>query len=202
MAVTVVKLGVGNTASMMFALERLGADARLTDDATAIAEAERLIVPGVSAAAHAMARVEALGLTEILKTFQRPLFGVCVGQQLLYERSEEGGATCLGLIEGEVFRLPSAPDRPVPHMGWNQIQHERDDPLLDGVDNNAFVYFVHGYACPEGDATLASTDYGRRFSSIVHKANIWGCQFHPERSSAAGAQVLRNFLELPIESSC
>src|SRR5580704_9382801 len=112
MAVTVVKLGVGNTASMMFALERLGADARLTDDAQAIAEAERLIVPGVGAAAHAMGRVEALGLTDTLKTFARPLLGVCLGQQLLYDRSEEGAAPCLGRIEGEVFRLTSAPDRP------------------------------------------------------------------------------------------
>jgi imidazole glycerol-phosphate synthase subunit HisH len=196
MAVTVVKLGVGNTASMMFALERLGAEARLTDDAQAIAEAERLIVPGVGAAAHAMGRVEALGLTDTLKTFDRPMLGVCLGQQLLYERSEEGEAPCLGRIEGEVFRLPSAPDRPVPHMGWNQIRRERDDPLLDGVEDGAFVYFVHGYACPVGAATLASTDYGPSFSSIVRKGSIWGCQFHPERSSAAGAQILRNFLEL------
>ena len=197
MAVTVVKLGVGNTASMMFALERLGADAQLTDDAQAIAEAERLIVPGVGAAAHAMGRVEALGLTDTLRTFDRPMLGVCLGQQLLYEHSEEGEAPCLGRIEGEVFRLPSAPDRPVPHMGWNQIRHERDDPLLDGVEDGAFVYFVHGYACPEGEATLASTDYGPRFSSIVRKGSVWGCQFHPERSSAAGARILRNFLDLP-----
>ncbi len=196
MAVTVVKLGVGNTASMMFALERLDADARLTDDPRVIAEAERLIVPGVGAAAHAMGLVEALGLTDTLKTFGRPMLGVCLGQQLLYERSEEGQAPCLGRIEGEVFRLPSAPDRPVPHMGWNQIRRERDDPLLEGVDDGAFVYFVHGYACPQGDATLASTDYGRSFSSVVRKDNVWGCQFHPERSSAAGARILRNFLEL------
>jgi imidazole glycerol-phosphate synthase subunit HisH len=196
MAVTVVKLGVGNTASMMFALERLGADARLTDDVQAIAAAERLIVPGVGAAAHAMGRVEALGLTDILKTFDRPLLGVCLGQQLLYEGSEEGDAPCLGRLAGDVFRLPSAPDRPVPHMGWNQIRRDRDDPLLDGVEDGAFVYFVHGYACPVSEATLASTDYGRRFSSVVHKDNVWGCQFHPERSSTAGARILRNFLEL------
>ena len=197
MAVTVVKLGVGNTASMMFALERLGADARLTDDKVEIVEAERLIVPGVGAAAHAMGRVEALGLTQVLKTFERPMMGVCLGQQLLYDGSEEGDATCLGRIEGEVFRIPSAPDRPVPHMGWNQIRRERDDPLLDGVEDGAFVYFVHGYACPIGEATLASTDYGARFSSVVRKNNTWGCQFHPERSSAAGARILHNFLGLP-----
>ena len=197
MAVTVVKLGVGNTASMMFALERLNAHARLTDDARAIAEAERVILPGVGAAAYAMGRVEALGLTDTLKDFDRPMLGVCLGQQLLYERSEEGDAACLGRIEGEVFRLPAAPHRPSPHMGWNQIRRERDDPLLEGVDDGAFVYFVHGYACPEGEATLASTDYGQRFSSMVRKNRVWGCQFHPERSSAAGARILRNFLALP-----
>lgn len=196
MTVTVVKLGVGNTASMMFALERLGAAARLTEDARAIAEAERLILPGVGAAAYAMGRVEALGLTDTLKTFDRPMLGVCLGQQLLYDRSEEGEAACLGRIEGEVFRLSPAPDRPSPHMGWNQIRLDRDDPLLEGVDDGAFVYFVHGYACPEGEATLASTDYGARFSSVVRKNLVWGCQFHPERSSAAGARILRNFIGL------
>jgi glutamine amidotransferase len=197
MAVTVVRLGVGNTASMLFALERLGVDARLTDDSQAIAEAERLIVPGVGAAGHAMDRVRALGLTEILQTFERPMLGVCLGQQLLFERSAEDGVPCLGRIEGEVFRLPPAPDRPVPHMGWNQLERERDDPLLDGVGNGVFVYFVHGYACPDGEATLASTDYGARFASVVRKDNVWGCQFHPERSSAAGARILQNFLDLP-----
>jgi glutamine amidotransferase len=197
MAATVVRLGVGNTASMMFALERLGADARLTDDVREIAEAERLIVPGVGAAAHAMDRVRALGLTDILATFERPLLGVCLGQQILFERSEEGEAQCLGRIEGEVFHLPSAPDRPVPHMGWNQIARERDDPLLEGVDDGAFVYFVHGYACPVNEASLAVTDYGRRFASVVRKGQVWGCQFHPERSSAPGARILKNFLDLP-----
>jgi glutamine amidotransferase len=197
MAVTVVKLGVGNTASMLFALERLGADARLTDDPTEIAEAERLIVPGVGAAAHAMGRIAVLGLGDVLTRFERPLLGVCLGQQLLYDGSEEGDAKGLGLIPGEVRQMVPAADRPVPHMGWNTLSHERDDPLLEGVDDGAFVYFVHGYACPIGEATLASTDYGGRFSSVVRRGNAWGCQFHPERSSAPGATILRNFMSLP-----
>jgi glutamine amidotransferase len=195
--VTVVRLGVGNTASMMFALERLGADARLTSDPAEIAEAERLILPGVGAAAHAMGRIEALGLTQALRDFDRPLLGVCLGQQLLYETSEEGDAQSLGRIPGAVRAMVPGQGRPVPHMGWNQLRIEREDPLLDGVDDGAFVYFVHGYACEIGPATLASTDYGSPFSSVVRKANAWGCQFHPERSAETGARILHNFLRLP-----
>jgi glutamine amidotransferase len=194
--VCVVQLGVGNTASVMFALDRLGAKARLTSDAGEIVEAERLILPGVGAAAHAMGRIDALGLGAALEAFERPLLGVCLGQQLLYDRSEEGSADGLGRIEGVVRRLEPAPDRPVPHMGWNRIRIDRSDPLLEGVDDGAFVYFVHGYACPLGETTVASTEYGERFSSVVRLKNAWGCQFHPERSARPGAQILKNFLAL------
>lgn len=195
--VTVVQLGVGNTASVMFALNRLGAKARLTSDAREIEEAERLILPGVGAAAHAMGRIDALGLADVLERFERPFLGVCLGQQLLYERSEEGSADGLGRIEGVVTKLSSAPDRPVPHMGWNRLRIEREDPLLEGIDDGAYVYFVHGYVCPLGEATLASTEYGQRFSSVVRRGNVWGCQFHPERSAKPGAQILQNFMALP-----
>ncbi len=195
--VAVVRLGVGNTASVMFALERLGARARLTSDAVEIAGAERLILPGVGAAAHAMGRIDALGLSDVLESFDRPLLGVCLGQQLLYDRSEEGSADGLGRIEGVVRKLQGTPDRPVPHMGWNRIRLDRADPLLEGVEDGAFFYFVHGYACPVGEATLASTEYGARFSAVVRSGNAWGCQFHPERSAGHGARILRNFMALP-----
>jgi imidazole glycerol-phosphate synthase subunit HisH len=197
MTLAVVELGVGNTASMIFALERLGARPVLTSDVAAIAEAERVILPGVSAAGFAMQRIEALGLAEVLKNFPRPLLGVCLGQQLLFERSEEGAARMLGRIPGEVRRLTPAPDRPVPHMGWNRLRRERDDPLLDGVADGAFVYFVHSFASPVGPWTLAASDYGGPFSAVVREGTAWGCQFHPERSSEAGAKILRNFLDLP-----
>jgi len=196
-SVLVFRLGVGNTASLMFALERLGADARLSSYPAEIAEAERLFLPGVGAAAHAMGRIEALCLAETLRGFERPLLGVCLGQQLLYDTSEEGDARSLGLIPGAVRAMVPSADRPVPHMGWNRLKIERDDPLLDGVEDGAFVYFVHGYACEIGPATLASTDYGAPFSSMVRKANAWGCQFHPERSSETGSRILQNFLRLP-----
>lgn len=196
MTCAVVRLGVGNTASMMFALERLGADAVLTSDARVIAEAERVILPGVGAAAFAMGRLRDLGLVEVLQQFPRPLIGVCLGQQLLYEKSEEGDAPALGRIPGQVRALVPAPDRPVPHMGWNRLELVRDDPLLEGVADGAFAYFVHGFACPTGPETLAETDYGGAFSAVVRNGNAWGCQFHPERSSKAGARILQNFLDL------
>lgn len=197
MTLAVVNLGVGNTASMVFALERLGARPVLTSDVGVIAEAERVILPGVGAAAFAMQRIEALGLTETLKSFARPLLGVCLGQQLLFETSEEGDARLLGRIPGAVRRIEAAPDRPVPHMGWNALRIEREDPLLDGVADGSFVYFVHSFASPLGDYALASCDYGGRFAAVVRQGSAWGCQFHPERSSEAGSKILRNFLDLP-----
>jgi glutamine amidotransferase len=195
--VTVLDLGVGNTASMLFALERLGARPRLTADPGALAEAERIVFPGVGSAGFAARRLDELGAADVLRTFPRPLLGVCLGMQMLYARSDEGDAPGLNRIGGEVRRLPDAPDRPVPHMGWNRLAAERDDPLLEGVEDGAYVYFVHSYAAPAGPETAASTEYGERFSAVVRVANVCGCQFHPARSGAAGARILRNFLDLP-----
>ena len=196
--VTVVSYGAGNVASVQFALERLGAVVRLTADPAEIADAERLILPGVGAAGYAMARLSGLGLVEPIRAFQRPLLGVCLGQQLLFETSEEGeGVAMLGLIPGTVRALTPAADRPVPHMGWSKLSLARPDPLLEGLDDGAWAYFVHGYVCPDGEATLATADYGLPVPAVVRHANRWGCQFHPERSAAAGARILRNFLELP-----
>lgn len=197
-AVTVLAYGAGNVASVQFALERLGAVVRLTADPAEVADAERLILPGVGAAGYAMARLSELGLVEPIRAFPRPLLGVCLGQQLLFGTSEEGeGVDMLGLIPGTVRALTPAADRPVPHMGWSQLSLARPDPLLDGLENGAWAYFVHGYVCPDGDATLARADYGGPVPAVVRSANRWGCQFHPERSAAAGARILRNFLELP-----
>jgi glutamine amidotransferase len=155
-----------------------------------------VILPGVGAAGYAMARLSEHGLTEPIRAFSRPLLGVCLGQQLLFERSEEGGVPLLGLIPGTVRRLIPDADLPVPHMGWSKLAITRPDPLLEGLEDGAWAYFVHSYACPEGDATLARADYGGPVPAVVRSANRWGCQFHPERSAAAGARILRNFLEL------
>lgn len=197
MTTAVVKLGVGNTASVMFALERSGAPAVLTDDAAEIAGAERIILPGVGAAAHAMRLLRDKGLREVLLHFTRPLLGICLGQQLLYERSEEGDAEGLGLIAGRVTRLPASQCTPAPHMGWSKLNVAGAHPLLEGVANGAYAYFVHSYVCPLSDQTLAEASYGKRFSAIVAQRNVFGCQFHPERSGAAGARILQNFLALP-----
>ncbi len=195
--VAVFDLGVGNTASMLFALERLGAAPVLTADPLRLAEAERIVFPGVGSAAYAAARLEDLGVVETLRAFDRPLLGVCLGMQMLYARSEEGDAPGLGRLPGEVRRLRPAPDRPVPHMGWNGLQLDRDDSLTEGLPADPHVYFVHGYAAAPGPETVASADYGGAFSAIVRQGDVCGCQFHPERSGPIGARILANFLALP-----
>lgn len=197
MDIAVVKLGVGNTASVLYALERLGVRGALTDDPAVIADAPRVILPGVGAAAHAMAQIERRGLRAVLQSFERPLLGVCLGQQLLFERSEEGDAEGLGLLTGAVTRLPTSSHALSPHMGWSRLTAKSAHPLLDGVEGGAYVYFVHSYVCPLSDDTLAQAQHGARFAAMVARGNVMGCQFHPERSGAVGARILRNFLDLP-----
>lgn len=195
--VAMIAYGAGNTASVRFALERLGARVRLVSTADEIAEAERLILPGVGAAAYAMQRLAELDLIEPIRAFDRPFLGVCLGQQLLFETSAEGEADLLGLIPGRVEAMVPAADRPVPHMGWSALSVDREDPLLKGIATGEHAYFVHGFVCPDGSATLARADYGGPIPAVVRRDNRWGCQFHPERSSQAGARILKNFLALP-----
>lgn len=203
MTVAIIGYGAGNTASVSFALERLGCEPVITADPEVIASAERVILPGVGAAGYAMERLAALGLIAPLKAFERPLLGVCLGQQLLFERSEEGGGVdLLGFISGVVTRFVIDPAMPVPHMGWTKLETVKPDPLIAGVKDGDFAYFVHGFVCPTGEATLARADYGTEVPAVVRSGNRWGCQFHPERSAAAGALILKNFLSLPVSASC
>ncbi|MBC7768981.1 MAG: imidazole glycerol phosphate synthase subunit HisH [Phycisphaerales bacterium] len=197
MEVAVIKLGVGNTASVLFALERLGARGVLTDDPAQIAGAERVILPGVGAAGHAMHKLRASGADEALRAFPRPLLGICLGQQLLYQRSEEGAAEGLGLLAGDVTALATSRELPAPHMGWSAVRAERAHPLLAGVASGDYFYFVHSYVCPVDAQTIAIANYGRSFAAVSGAGNVFGCQFHPERSGAPGARVLQNFLALP-----
>jgi glutamine amidotransferase len=194
--VALLAYGAGNLASVRFALERLGARVRPVSTAAGIAEAERLILPGVGQAGYAMGRLAALGLIEPIRAFERPLLGICLGQQLLFETSEEGETPLLGLLPGRVGRLEPGDSLTVPHMGWSRLSIRRPDPLLDGVVDGDWAYFVHGYVCPDGPATLASADYGGPVPAVVRSNNRWGCQFHPERSASAGARILKNFMEL------
>jgi imidazole glycerol-phosphate synthase subunit HisH len=196
MEAVIIDSGGANLASLQFALERLGARARVSADAREIAAAPRVVLPGVGSAADAMQRLRRAGLTELLPTLRQPVLGICLGMQLLFERSAEGTTECLGLIPGTVRRLAAAAGRPVPHMGWNQLSDMRRDPLLEGIAPGEYFYFVHSYAVPASEVTLASADYGEAISAVVRRGNFWGTQFHPERSAAAGARLLGNFLEL------
>jgi glutamine amidotransferase len=194
--VAIVANGGANIASLRFALDRLGASSRLTADPDELRRAPRVILPGVGAAADAMDRLRALHLVEVIPTLQQPLLGICLGMQLLFDSSDEGETTCLGLMPARAARLPQRDGLPVPHMGWNQVQARASSPLLDGLGEAPYLYFVHSYAVPPGPWTVATTDYGGDFSAVVQRDNFFGVQFHPERSSHAGARLLANFLEL------
>lgn len=196
MTVAVVALGVGNTQSLLFALDRLGTRARLTADPAILADADRLFLPGVGHAGFVMRRVAELGLVDLLRAYSRPLLGICLGLQLLMDRTAEGDTPCLGRIPGDVAPIAPAPDRPVPHMGWNVLHRRADHPLIEGVRDGDHVYFVHGYAAPVSPTTLAHVDYGGPLTAIAAHGNAMGCQFHPERSGAVGARILENFLAL------
>lgn len=197
MTVGVVKIGVGNTASVMFALERLGAKAVLTDEAGIIAECDRVILPGVGAAGFAMAALVEKGLSRALLNFERPILGICLGQQMLFDSSEEGNATGLGMFEGRVRRLKQSREAPAPHVGWSRLSKSKNCAMFDGVADAAYAYFVHSYICPLSEDTAATASYGETFSAAIASGKVWGCQFHPERSGAAGARILANFLASP-----
>jgi glutamine amidotransferase len=195
--IAVVDSGVANLASVMAALQRLGADAIVTSNADTLAAADRVIFPGVGAAAAAMARLTETGLSAVLRNLTQPVLGICLGMQLLFSGSDEsGGVASLGVFDGIVRRLPAGPHITVPHMGWNTLKIDSAHPLLAGVEDGAFVYFVHSYAAAVGEHTLASCEHGTRFSAVVGQNNFFGCQFHPERSGAVGGKILQNFLAL------
>ena len=194
--VVLVDSGGTNIGSVRYALQRLAVDAELSADPIRIRQATHVILPGVGAAAPGMARLRAARLVDVLRSLTQPLLGVCLGMQLLFERSAESGTECLGLLPGEVRHFAQRDGLRVPHMGWNELSVERDDPLVAGIGAAPYAYFVHSYAAPCGAATLASTDYGGPFSAVVRSGNICGMQFHPERSAAVGARLLSNFLEL------
>lgn len=197
----IIDSGGANLASLQFALERLGVTARLARRPEDLAQAPRAILPGVGAAADAMSRLARSGLDEAVRRYDRPLLGICLGMQLLFDRSEEGDTACLGIIPGRVSALVPAPGRPVPHMGWNTLQTVRADPLLGGLGPDDWVYFVHGYHLPADDADpalLARTDYGVAVTAAVRRGNFMGVQFHPERSGAAGARLLANFAAMDL----
>jgi imidazole glycerol-phosphate synthase subunit HisH len=194
--VIVVDSGGANIASLQFALERLGASSKVSASPDVIRAAARVILPGVGAAADAMTRLRQHGLQDLIPTLKQPVLGICLGMQLLFEASEEGDADCLGIIPGCARRLPALSGLPVPHMGWNTLSSLRPTPLLQGIEDGSYVYFVHSYALPVSETAMASCCYGLPFAACAQWRNFYGAQFHPERSSAVGAKLLGNFLAL------
>ena len=194
--IVIVASGGANIASLQFALQRLEVDSVVSADPAEIRAASHVILPGVGAAADAMARLRQSGLDALIPTLGQPVLGICLGMQLLHEASLEGDARCLGIIPGRAERLAEAPDRPVPHMGWNTLEIRRPCPLLAGLADGDYAYFVHSYALNLSAATVASTGYGAPFSACVQWRNFYGAQFHPERSAAVGARLLQNFLAI------
>lgn len=194
MRVAVIDSGGANIGSVRYALDRLGVESVLTSDVAVIRESERVILPGVGAATVAMARLAELDLIETIRALQQPLLGICLGMQLLFESSEEGGVATLGLMKGKVTKLPEAAGVRIPHMGWNRLAFRRESQLLDGIDVGAQCYFVHSYAAPVTEDCVASSAHGVPFAALVQRGNVAGAQFHPERSGAIGARLLENFV--------
>ena len=193
MTIAVIDSGGANLGSVLQALRRLGVEGVLTQDAAVIRGASRVILPGVGAAAWCMNVLRENGLVDVIRELTQPVLGICVGLQLMFERSEEGDTECLGIVPGEVVRLPAASGLRLPHMGWNQLAWTREDPLARGMSGDEWFYFVHSYAAP-APAALATSDHGTAFAAVIRHQNFAACQFHPEKSASAGARLLRNFL--------
>lgn len=195
-SVVLVDSGGTNIGSVRAAFERLGARAELSRDPQVISSADRVLLPGVGAAGPGMKQLRDSGLATLIRSLTQPVLGICLGMQLLFEGSEEGNVTGLGLVPGQVSAFRPAAGLRVPHMGWNRLQVLRDDPLLHGLGPDPYAYFVHSYRATLSADTTAATVHGEPFSAAVQRGNIRGTQFHPERSAAVGARIFRNFLEL------
>ena len=203
MQVAIVKYNAGNIYSVVNALKRLGVDPLLTDDPEQLQKADRVLFPGQGEARGAMEYLKAHRLDEVIRSLRQPVFGICVGQQLLCKHSEEGDVDCIGIFDAEVKRFsPIRHEDKVPCMGWNRVRcaqderlEMRDEKLFEGLCD-PYVYFVHSYYVPICEETVAVADYILPYSAAMHKDNFYACQFHPEKSGKAGERIIKNFLEL------
>ena len=196
--IVIVNTGCANISSVKFAVERLGKHVTVSDDIQVIQKADKVFLPGVGSANAAMASIGEKQLVSCIQGLTQPVLGICLGMQLMVEKSEEslsGSTACLGLIPGQVKRMQVG-DLRLPHMGWNTVTPIGDAPLFKGIDSGSYFYFVHSYAVAVSEFTMASCQYAMDFSAAIHKDNFFGVQFHPERSSDAGAQLLKNFIDL------
>ena len=192
--VAIVDSGGANIASLLYAFRRLGVDATLTTDPDVIRGAPRVILPGVGAARAAMTRLEEASLIDVIRGLQQPVLGICLGMQLLADASEEEDVECLGIIPGTAERLASDVHCPVPNMGWCTVTQSQDSATLAGIADGSYFYFLHSYALPVSDYTIATATHAEPFSAMLCHRNFVAAQFHPERSSTAGAALLRNFI--------
>jgi len=195
MSVAIIDYNAGNVRSVLFAMERLGVDALLTDDPEKIRASDKVIFPGVGEASTTMAYLKKKGLDTLIRSLQQPVLGVCLGMQLLCEHSEENDTPCLGIIPQRVKLFIPEKGEKVPHMGWNSLQKGQNEVINQDLEGQ-FVYFVHSYYVEEGPYTTAITNHIHPFSSALQKDNFYATQFHPEKSGKVGEQVLKNFLNL------
>ena len=201
MNVAIVKYNAGNVYSVVNALRRLGIEPVLTDDAEQLRAADKVLFPGQGEASGAMAYLKARRLDELIRDLRQPVLGICIGQQLLCRHSEEGDVDCIGVFDAEVKRFqPQRHEDKVPCMGWNELKIENGklkiNPILQGLGEHPYVYFVHSYYVPVCEETIATADYILPYSASMHKDNFYACQFHPEKSGKVGEQILKNFLSL------
>ncbi|WP_067708371.1 MULTISPECIES: imidazole glycerol phosphate synthase subunit HisH [unclassified Erwinia] len=196
MNVVILDTGCANLSSVKWALERLGYEPQVSREADIVLQADKLLLPGVGTARAAMDQLRERELIDLIKACTQPVLGICLGMQLLGSQSDEtGGITTLGIIDQPVNRMTDH-GLPLPHMGWNQITAQAGNHLFRDIPEGAYFYFVHSYAMPVNAWTIAQCSYGEAFTAAVQKDNFFGVQFHPERSGAAGAQLLKNFLEM------
>ncbi len=195
MEIAIIKYNAGNVASVMYALDRIGQKYKWTDDPEEIKKADKVIFPGVGEASTAMAYLKEKGLDTLIKGLKQPVLATCIGMQLLCKHSEEGNVDCIGVFDVEVKKFQSK-DLKIPHVGWNSITAKGDNPLMKGLKDEEFVYFVHSFYAPVNAYTTAVCEYVQPFSAMLHKDNFYAAQFHAEISGKAGEQILKNFLAL------